>query len=978
MKALGAYIFAGGFTVGVKRAGYEVLAHLEGGDYGVKSARGNWPDLPIHVGADFWPIEVLKAENPEGIDFVYCNPPCAVFSAMGIRTTQGPDAWRTDPRTDCWHKAFALIEKLKPRAWACESVPQAYTTGREMIDEMTKKALLQGYSVTHLLVDCKWTGIPQSRKRFFLVAHKQALLVPFPHNWAPPPTVGEALAGITDPGAFDPSPERYLILADATPPGGKLCTAWEALNPPETHVRNAQGKVTGRPSFQDHKIDPSKPMTAFVGDKYWHWAERRKLGINEMKALCGYPQDFYLEGTPSGWPSLLARAVMPSMGEWLGKSIALTIQRPEITSLDQRRVTFVDVRAPDVPPVDLTSQYIEPNGKIRFTVRAGSITPAPTPPPAQKVSSAPKEAAKVPAASPPSPMPAVTIPSSTTTSPAPAPRQVDLEEAIADRDTFEKPLSGEGSGKFIKRLWMTGRYTPEQLVALVHQNWEGRTTKVGDVYYNYQKLIQEQPAGTVPPWPHKTSRTTKTPAPAPTLAQQANPPAPEAEEQGGEALSDDEGDFSAGSALSRTPAEAITPIVSRSTAIRSTPARIAVLDWFPRICGAVDYAGHLKPAHDGIELVTASKSGQPLKNHASSFEWRTLKASDAAAILNSEYDAVLMTDVACLSPHLDPEDDSKNWNLRVLKDLRIPTTAFFHGGMDVKKKYDVAINALFSAPGFTGSIVTARDWQSQERLAAWKGLKQVYNPYYPYNPSRSRGASADVRRREVMMTARLASNKGQNAAMAVLNHLDHDVQIWGENPYGLPSIGWRLWELSQALGYIGEQPPVLRRDAQKLTHPNAKKFYTGEFSVAAPDSGARLFYRDGYVHLTDIDWSPWVHLTAYAPQFGGLLEFSILDAIHCGAIVVVPDVTLERVEYETIPTYSFTGTTLWSDEKEPPSVKGQDFDRLGMAATLNEILAKPDDELADMAAAQRVEIGSKHAPDRAFESVLEALRGEGT
>lgn len=37
MNALGCYIFAGGFSIGVKQAGFDVLGHVEAGNYGVQT-----------------------------------------------------------------------------------------------------------------------------------------------------------------------------------------------------------------------------------------------------------------------------------------------------------------------------------------------------------------------------------------------------------------------------------------------------------------------------------------------------------------------------------------------------------------------------------------------------------------------------------------------------------------------------------------------------------------------------------------------------------------------------------------------------------------------------------------------------------------------------------------------------------------------------------------------------------------------------
>src|SRR5687768_13498272 len=118
LKAVGCTIYAGGFTVGVKRH-FDVLCHLEGDKYGVATARANFPTMPIHVGKENWPLEQLRRAKP---DFVFGNPPCAPWSVAGKKG----DHWKTDPRLETTRGHFGLVEVLRPKVWAWESVLGAF------------------------------------------------------------------------------------------------------------------------------------------------------------------------------------------------------------------------------------------------------------------------------------------------------------------------------------------------------------------------------------------------------------------------------------------------------------------------------------------------------------------------------------------------------------------------------------------------------------------------------------------------------------------------------------------------------------------------------------------------------------------------------------------------------------------------------------------------------------------------------------
>ena len=325
LTALGAYIFAGGFTLGVEKH-FRVQAHFEGNNYGVPTFKRNRPWVPVYVGYERWPTQRFKHQ----INFVYCNPPCAPFSSAGASILRGKDQWRTDPRTNCIHQCFSLLEKIEPDVLAIESVTNAFTRGRELFDELALKANNLGYGVTHLLENAKWMDTPQHRKRYFFIAHKNKFI----HerlNWVPPVTVAERLRDVTDPGYHRPVradlQKYYDQLVEVNGPNGGIRPLWEKDNPPETHVRTRFG-VQGRPRMMEHRLPVNKPMGAFIGDFHIHPTQPRNLGLNEAKALCGYPLDYQFTNERGAF-SELARGVMPNVGAWLARSVASTINARE-------------------------------------------------------------------------------------------------------------------------------------------------------------------------------------------------------------------------------------------------------------------------------------------------------------------------------------------------------------------------------------------------------------------------------------------------------------------------------------------------------------------------------------------------------------------------------------------------------------------------------------------------------------------------
>jgi len=322
--AVGSYIFAGGQTVGVERAGFEVLAHLEDGAYGVKTFRANRPDIPVYTVPGEWPIEDLF---PKQIDFVYANPPCAVFSNAG-KSHGSLHGWRSDPRLDCYRRCFGLLGALKPRVLSIESVQNAYRNGREFMQELEVSAAEMGYNTTHLFVDGRYLGLPQSRRRHFLVFSRARFAARAP-DFRTRVTVADVLRDVKDPGWHRPVKPELLPIYESLRPRQGVADAWLKLNPKETWVVDEKtGRVRGRPRMMEARWPWDDVGGCFIGDFVIHPLEPRPLGVNEAKRICQYPDDWKLGCPPASAFSEFARSVLPPVAEWLGKQVMATLERP--------------------------------------------------------------------------------------------------------------------------------------------------------------------------------------------------------------------------------------------------------------------------------------------------------------------------------------------------------------------------------------------------------------------------------------------------------------------------------------------------------------------------------------------------------------------------------------------------------------------------------------------------------------------------
>lgn len=335
MRAIGAWIFAGGFTLGVKEH-FTVRCVLEEGAFGVVTARHNQPEIPVHVGIETWPLDSLKAEG--AIGFIYGNPPCAAWSSAGGTAIQGKD-WRIDPRVKCTRRLFMLLEELTPTVWAWESVVPAFTRGRELVDELTLRALELGYSVTYLFHNSMYLGVPQQRRRFFMVCSRVKFDIA--DEFQDVIAADVVLRRMNDPGEpLERDLKRFLPLLPYVRAGETMIKAWQRETPKPWPL-NERGQVLGRPNITLGRCPVGRPSQVIMSEMI-HPTENRGLSMKELAALCGYPPDYEFIGASPA--QQLGRGVCPPVGEWLARNVRRCIERGEVD--DEPCVKSIDCRDP--------------------------------------------------------------------------------------------------------------------------------------------------------------------------------------------------------------------------------------------------------------------------------------------------------------------------------------------------------------------------------------------------------------------------------------------------------------------------------------------------------------------------------------------------------------------------------------------------------------------------------------------------------
>lgn len=408
--------------------------------------------------------------------------------------------------------------------------------------------------------------------------------------------------------------------------------------------------------------------------------------------------------------------------------------------------------------------------------------------------------------------------------------------------------------------------------------------------------------------------------------------------------------------------------------------RIAIVEWWPRICGVTDWGIHLGQANvpgTTVHRVTFSKSGRRLAAWGTKgAEWVPYKLADAPEVLSS-YDLVILDDIICQAPEVDGKAKKAGvlpYYVDVMSKVRAPFTAMIHDGAYPNK--DATIVALLALPNFSGVLMATRNAALSRIREVGSGgaVRWALYPYLPYDPTLIADGPA-VRTKAAIMSSRFSTTKGQDTALWLLPKFKEleAVHLWGFNSYGKPSLAWRLYEMALAMGYETSHFPEKGKVGR---HPLMYKFYTGPFTVRM--GGEKyLYYHGKYAGLGDVDWSPWLGLSLTNERLTGTLEYNILDNVARGCVAVVPAHQLSEVGpgySAAFPSIPYRRASFKYDlEAKVVEPRKTDWSEVGIVGTVDDLLTSGDNDLLDLSRRQQAMLREWHEPARVLARLLEVL-----
>lgn len=335
MKAVDFFCGAGGLSRGLLDAGIDVRLGVDVDHRCAETYEANLPP------AKFFCSDVKNVSRSDIVDrigkyssndllFAACAP-CQAFSPQRRSKTRRADATIL--------VSFAcIIESFEPRFVLIENVPGiTKVNGFSAYRRFVRRLRTNGYQIAEQVLDAKYFGVPQTRRRFVLVAargvtpklpesdkSKNGELATVRDAIAhyPPISAGAVHPRVPNHQSASLSPlnlERILN----TPPNGGDRRDWPSKLTLECHKRSGVGHtdVYGRMYWDAPAPTLTGRCVSLSNGRYGHPEQNRAISLREAASLQTFRDDFVFYGTFQHMAQQIGNAVPVNLAQRLGNEL---------------------------------------------------------------------------------------------------------------------------------------------------------------------------------------------------------------------------------------------------------------------------------------------------------------------------------------------------------------------------------------------------------------------------------------------------------------------------------------------------------------------------------------------------------------------------------------------------------------------------------------------------------------------------------
>lgn len=288
-KTVDLFCGCGGMSKGLSNAGFELVAAFDNWAPAVEVYRKNFehPVFQHDLSAENT-VEMIRKYSP---NIIVGGPPCQDFSTAGL----GIERHRANLTV-----TFAqIIADIKPEYFIMENVPAVRNS--KVFSKAIEIYKAAGYGLTQKVLDASYCGVPQTRKRLFLIGHIAS--------------ADGFLDKYLDAGLSSKPMSMYDYF------GASLNTEYYFRVPTNYSRRGIfsihEPCVTirgiDRPIPKGYKGHPKDPVP--LGDQV------RALTVLERSYVQTFPKDFIFEGNKSDLNTMIGNAVPVNLASYVGAAL---------------------------------------------------------------------------------------------------------------------------------------------------------------------------------------------------------------------------------------------------------------------------------------------------------------------------------------------------------------------------------------------------------------------------------------------------------------------------------------------------------------------------------------------------------------------------------------------------------------------------------------------------------------------------------
>jgi len=306
---------AGGLALGLEEAGLNATMLVEFDNDCAETLKLNRPNWNV-VHKD------IKDVNFSGIkaDVVTGGFPCQAFSHAGKKLGF------EDTRGTLFFEFARAVKEIQPKIFVAENVEglTRHDNGRTletMLNVLSNE--LDRYDVQYKVLNAVEHGVPQKRKRIFIVGTKPGYSFNYPQKQEKIVTLGDALKNVPVSEGTAYSKKRYNVLK-LVPPGG--CWVDLPLELQKEYMGASFNSSGGRRGMARRLSweEPCLTLTTSPSQKYTercHPEETRPFTVREYARIQTFPDEWKFAGGVGSKYKQIGNAVPVLLAEAIGESI---------------------------------------------------------------------------------------------------------------------------------------------------------------------------------------------------------------------------------------------------------------------------------------------------------------------------------------------------------------------------------------------------------------------------------------------------------------------------------------------------------------------------------------------------------------------------------------------------------------------------------------------------------------------------------